>query len=42
MEKLTKEITVNDNDFNMLIDVLNIINDDGCKLRYSKDGKDNN
>ena len=41
-EKLTKEITVKDNDFNMLIDVLNIIDDDGCKLRYSNDGKGNN
>ena len=29
-------------DFNILIDVLNIIDDDGCKLRYSNDGKGNN
>ena len=41
-EELTKEINVKDNDFNMLIDVLNIIDDDGCKLRYSNDGKGNN
>lgn len=26
----------------MLIDVLNTIDDDGCKLRYASDGKGNN
>ena len=33
---------LNNADFDMLINVLNIIDDDGCKLRYASDGKGNN
>ena len=41
-EELKKHIKINNTDFDMLIDVLNTIDDDGCKLRYSNDGKGNN
>lgn len=40
--KLKNEIEINNADFDMLIDVLNTIDDDGCKLRYASDGKGNN
>lgn len=40
--ELNKEIEINNSDFDMLIDVLNTIDDDGCKLRYSNDGNGNN
>lgn len=40
--ELYREIEINNSDFDMLIDVLNTIDDDGCKLRYSNDGKGNN
>lgn len=41
-EELKNEVNISNTDFDMLIDVLNIIDDDGCKLRYSNDGKGNN
>lgn len=41
-EELKKVIELNNDDFDMLIEVLNTIDDDGCKLRYSNDGKGNN
>lgn len=41
-EELRNEVNISNTDFDMLIDVLNIIDDDGCKLRYSNDGKGNN
>ena len=34
-------IEINNVDFDMLIDVLDTIDDDGCKLRYASDGKGN-
>ncbi len=34
-------IEIDNPDFDMLINVLNIIDDDGCKLRYASDGKGN-
>lgn len=40
--ELKNVIEINNPDFDMLIDVLNTIDDDGCKLRYASDGKGNN
>ena len=42
LEELKKVIKLDNDDFDMLIEVLNTIDDDGCKLRYSNDGKGNN
>ena len=39
--ELNAIIKIKDIDFNVLIEVLNEIDDDGCKLRYSNDGKGN-
>ncbi len=40
--ELKNEVEINNADFDMLINVLNTIDDDGCKLRYANDGKGNN
>lgn len=41
-DELKNNIVINNADFDMLINVLDIIDDDGCKLRYASDGKGNN
>lgn len=40
--ELKNNIEINNTDFDMLIEVLNTIDDDGCKLRYASDGKGKN
>ena len=41
-DELKNNFEINNEEFDMLINALNTIDDDGCKLRYANDGKGNN
>lgn len=40
-ESLKENIKIENEEFNLLIETLNVIDDDGCKLRYAVDKNDN-